>query len=274
MEMNKKEKIFKICLIVFLTLLGVGGMTCFVMSAELAALPRTDPNLPVAEAISQDISNDFLEMASYFNSLQNTSRHNEVKDFKSGEDNAAARNEETQPLELNEINDMSAELSVSPPMDRSEIDLEANMDNDFMFGEDNTAEPDGEIAPPEPNEITDMPAELLALLTKDRSEKDLAPRVDAEPEPGPGSKSSGCNRKVTLAVLNELALTFGRIKRMETAVSGDAENPAVKTATEPEHMTPEVIEISSDQNCFVNYIKMVWSNSENKPHDEKDSPNQ
>ena len=264
MKINQKEKLFKICLTTFIALIGVGAMTRFSISAEIASLPSTDQRLPVAAEISPEISNDFLGMASYFNSLQTALENNEMKNLKSGEDNPAGRNEETQPREPNEINAPPAELSLLFPMDRSGKDLPASVDKDFESGENNTTEQDGEIAPPEPNEITDMPAELLALLSKDRSEKDLAPRVDADPKSVPGVKSSGCNQEATLTVLNELALRLGRIKQTETVASGDAENPAVKTAAEPGPSTPEVIEVSSDQNCFVNYIKVVWHNQDNE----------
>ena len=165
MKMNKKEKLFQICLVTFLTLIGVGGMTCFALSAEPASIPATNQSLENAQA-NPDVYQALNGIAAYLDVL------NKVEN--------------------------------------------------------------GNLVPPAP---TGSEPESLEL------------------------KSSGY---ATLTVLNELALYLGRIKQTETAVSGDAENSEIKTATEPEPSTPEVIEISSNQNGKVNYIKVVWHNQDNE----------
>jgi hypothetical protein len=177
MEMNKKEKIFKICLVTFLTLLGVGGMTCFALSAELAAIPATYRLTNTTEAI---------------------------------------------PEVHQALNEIGVYL-------------------DFLKKVEN-----GSLILPSP--------------------------TGAEPE-SREVKSSENSGDITLAELNELAFYLGRIKRMETAVSGYAENSEVKSATEPEHQTPEIIEVSHNQNGELNYLKVVWDNRDNEPDDKKDTIN-
>jgi hypothetical protein len=168
MKTNKKEKIFKTCLITLVTLIGVGGMTGFALSDEPAAIPATDQSLENAKA-NPDVYQALNEIGAYL-------------------------------YFLNKIEN-------------------------------------GNLAPPA--------------------------QTGAEPEPQE-IKSSEYGSDVTLTVLNELALYLGSIKRMETAISGDAENSEVKPAAEPERPTPEVIEISSNQNGELNYIKVVWDNRDNE----------
>jgi len=168
MKMNRKEKIFKICLTTFITLIGVGGMTCFALSAEPASIPATNQSLENAQA-NHNVYQALDGIAAYLDVL------NKVEN--------------------------------------------------------------GNLVPP------------------------------AQTGPGPESlevKSSENSGSATLTVLNELALYLGRIKRMETTVSGDAESSEIKSETQPERTTPEIIEISSNQNGKVNYIKVVWDNQDNE----------
>jgi hypothetical protein len=166
--MSKKDKIFKICLITFITLIGVGAMTRFALSAEPAAIPATDQS-PENAKVNSDVYQALNEIGAYL-------------------------------YFLNKIEN-------------------------------------GNLAPPA--------------------------QTGAEPEPQE-IKSSEYGSDVTLTVLNELALYFGKIKRMETAFSMDAENSEAKPATEPEHPTPEIIEISSNQNGELNYIKVTWDVQDNE----------
>lgn len=178
MEMNKKEKIFKICLVTFLTLLGVGGMTCFALSAEPIAIPATDQSLENAKA-GPDVYQALNGIGSY-------------------------------------------------------LDLLNKVEN-------------GNLAP-------------------------LA-QTGSDPE-SPEVKSSENHGDASLAILNELAFYLGSIKRMETAVTEDTKSSGVKSTTEPGNTTPEVIEISRDQNGELNYITVVWDNRDNKFDDDKGFLNQ
>ncbi|MDD5223656.1 MAG: hypothetical protein PHE84_06680 [bacterium] len=176
--MSKKDKICKICLISFLTLLGVGGMTSFALSEEPVAIPATDQS---------------------------------PENIKAGPEGYQA---------LNEIGVY--------------LDLLNKVENENLA----------------PLEQTGSDQESLDV------------------------KSSEYRGDATLAILNELAFYLGSIKRMETAVTGDTKSSGVKPAAEPENTTPEVIEISRDQNGELNYLKVVWDNRDNESGNEKDSFNQ
>ncbi|MCX5867713.1 MAG: hypothetical protein NT009_09620, partial [Proteobacteria bacterium] len=64
MKINKKEKIFRICLIALITLIGVGGMTGFALSAEPAAIPATDQSLENAKS-NPDVYQTLNEIGAY-----------------------------------------------------------------------------------------------------------------------------------------------------------------------------------------------------------------
>ena len=83
--MNKKDKIFKICLIAFITLVGVGAMTCFALSAEAAAMPPTDQSRLTSESIMEtheEVIRTVLtasnEIEIYFNYLENMENRDEA----------------------------------------------------------------------------------------------------------------------------------------------------------------------------------------------------
>ena len=85
MKMNKKEKIFKICLIAFITLIGVGAMTCFAISAEPSAISPTDRSRLTYESIMETheeairtVLTASNEIELYFNCLENMENREEA----------------------------------------------------------------------------------------------------------------------------------------------------------------------------------------------------
>ncbi len=170
MEMNNKEKIFKICLITLVTLIGVDAMLCLALSAEPAIIPTAGPSLETSAA-GPEAGPVLNEIGIYFDSMEKLEN------------------------------------------------------GDFS-----------------------LPAQT-----------------------GTETESSEYSSNITRTVRKELIPYRGWILWIEPTIFEDFESPEFAPAIEPKRPTPEVIEISSNQNKKLNYVKVIWYNQGNELDGEEDS---